>query len=56
MNINEPKFIRQIISQGIKNGWTGDNKLENQNGLIYLNELGCETSRIKPISPPNPDK
>lgn len=49
VNINEPKYIRQLILQGIKNGWTGNNKIGNQNGVIYLEQIGYETSSLKPI-------
>lgn len=43
VNINEPKYIKELILQGRKNGWTGTNKIEKQNGLNYLAEFGYET-------------
>jgi hypothetical protein len=49
VNINEPKYIRELILQGRKNGWTGTNKIEKQNGLNYLTELGYETDILLPI-------
>jgi len=48
VNINEPKYIRQFILLGIKNGWTGTNNIDNQNGLAYLTEMGFEVSPIQP--------
>jgi hypothetical protein len=50
VNINEPKYIRELILQGQKNGWTGSNKIEKQNGLNYLNELGYETDSLNPLA------
>lgn len=48
VNINEPKYIREFILQGIKNGWAGTNEITNQNGLDYLTEMGFEVSSIHP--------
>lgn len=48
VNMNEPKYIRELILQGRKNGWTGTNKIEKQNGLNYLTELGYETDILLP--------
>ncbi|SIO38912.1 hypothetical protein SAMN05421769_4055 [Chryseobacterium scophthalmum] len=48
ININEPKYIKELILQGRKNGWVGTNKMENQNGLKYLTELGYETDILLP--------
>jgi hypothetical protein len=48
ININEPKYIRQLILLGIKSGWTGTNQIEVQNGLAYLGELGYDTSSLVP--------
>ncbi len=48
VNINEPKYIRELILQGQKNGWTGNNKMEKQNGLNYLTELGYDAEVLKP--------
>jgi hypothetical protein len=53
VNINEPKYIRELILQGRKNGWTGTNKIEKQNGLNYLTELGYETNILSPIAKNN---
>ena len=47
VNINEPKYIRQLILKGIKNGWTGTNQVEKQNGLNYLIDLGYEIEKIQ---------
>ncbi|HWK07809.1 MAG TPA: hypothetical protein VNS58_29460 [Puia sp.] len=48
VNINEPKYIREFILKGLKNGWTGSNNLGVQNGLEYLTDLGFEVSNLKP--------
>lgn len=48
VNINEPKYIRELILQGHKNGWTGNNKMEKQNGLNYLTESGYDAEALKP--------
>ncbi|PIF47166.1 hypothetical protein CLU96_4214 [Chryseobacterium sp. 52] len=50
VNINEPKYIRELILLGQKNGWTGTHKIEKQNGLNYLTELGYETDILLPIN------
>lgn len=42
ININQPAWIRKLILQGIKNGWNGITKIDRQNGLSYLVELGYE--------------
>jgi hypothetical protein len=48
INLNELKYIRAFILMGQKNGWTGMNKIEIQNGLEYLNQIGYETNILKP--------
>lgn len=48
VNINEPKYIQQLIVKGRKKGWSGKNKMEKQNGLDYLSELGYEIDSLKP--------
>jgi len=48
VNINKPKYIRELILLGIKNGWTGFNKIDNQNGLSFLEELGFMTTDLSP--------
>lgn len=53
VNLNHPKYIRKLIELGRKNGWTGTNKFERQNGLNYLNELGYETDILLPINKRN---
>ncbi|OXA93499.1 hypothetical protein [Flavobacterium hercynium] len=49
VNLNEPKYIRELILQGQKNGWKGTNKFANQNGLEYLTQLGYETDILQPV-------
>lgn len=46
VNLNEPKFIRQLIELGLKKGWNGQAQLEVKNGLDWLNELGYEVSEL----------
>ncbi|WP_106914799.1 hypothetical protein [Chryseobacterium aurantiacum] len=48
VNMNEPKYIRQLILQGLKNGWTGENTIKKQNGLDYLKEWGFEIEKLQP--------
>lgn len=48
VNLHEPKFIRELVLLGLKNGWTGTNKVVAQSGLGYLKELGFEVSNIQP--------
>jgi hypothetical protein len=52
VNIHEPKYIREIILLGIKNGWEGTNTIPNQNGLAYLTEMGFDASSIQPPNLP----
>lgn len=47
INLNEPKYIRELILLGQSKGWQGNNKMERQNGLDYLYEQGYETSLLK---------
>ena len=44
INLNEPKYIRQIILGGLESGWTGTNKIADQNGLTYLENWGFDIS------------
>jgi hypothetical protein len=48
VNINEPKWIRELILLGLKNGWTGTNKIEKQDGLKYLTDLGFDVTNLLP--------
>lgn len=48
VNVNEPKYIREFILLGLKNGWTGANKIARQNGLEYLTEMGFDISQLQP--------
>ena len=47
VNLNKPKFIREFVLMGLKHGWTGTNKVEVQNGMNYLKELGFEVSKLQ---------
>jgi hypothetical protein len=44
--IHKPKYIRGFILEAIKAGWTGTNRMEIQNGIEYLNNLGLDVSSI----------
>ena len=46
VNINEPKYIRALILLGRSKGWTGTNKIDKQNGLIYLEALGYDADTL----------
>lgn len=46
VNLNEPKYIREFVLQGLENGWTGTNNLGTQNGLKYLTDLGFEVTNL----------
>ena len=46
VNLNEPKYIRELILMGQQKGWSGRNKMEKQNGLEYLDILGYETKDL----------
>ena len=48
VNINEPKYIREFILRGLKNGWTGTNNIETQDGLKCLTDLGFDVNNLKP--------
>ncbi|MGE8553683.1 MAG: hypothetical protein ACN6OB_07075 [Chryseobacterium jejuense] len=48
VNINEPKSIQKLIVKGREKGWNGKNRIEKQNGLDYLAELGYEIDSLKP--------
>ena len=45
-NIHKPKYIKGFILEGIKNGWTGANRLDIQNGVNYMNRLGFDISNL----------
>lgn len=45
-NIHHPKHIRAFILEAIKNGWTGTNRINIQDGIDYLNNLGFNVSSL----------
>ena len=49
VNLNEPKYIRELILLGRAKGWEGANKVEKQNGLHYLETLGYDVNILLPI-------
>ncbi|KYH03907.1 hypothetical protein A1704_19230 [Chryseobacterium cucumeris] len=48
VNLNEPKYIKELIVLGLKDGWSGTNLIIIKNGLNYLSELGFQTDQLKP--------
>ena len=46
VNLNEPKYIKQFILLGLKNGWSGVNSIAVQDGLDYLYQLGFEVDQL----------
>ncbi|SIQ92462.1 hypothetical protein [Chryseobacterium sp. RU33C] len=46
VNLNEPKYIKQFILLGLKNGWSGVNSIAVQDGLDYLCQLGFEVDQL----------
>ncbi|WFB69854.1 MULTISPECIES: hypothetical protein [unclassified Chryseobacterium] len=48
VNLNEPKYIKELIVLGLKDGWSGTNLITIKNGLNYLSELGFQTDQLKP--------
>lgn len=50
VNINEPRYIRELILLGWQHGWIGTNKIEKQNGLNYLMELGYDIDILLPVN------
>ncbi|NEW09331.1 hypothetical protein GK047_25635 [Paenibacillus sp. SYP-B3998] len=47
-NINYPRTIREFILYGLENGWTGENKIEFQDGIDIIGKMGYEVSWLKP--------
>ncbi|HEY9262039.1 hypothetical protein [Chitinophaga sp.] len=50
VNIHEPKYIRELILEGLERGWTGTNRIDKQNGIDYLTKWGFDTSSLSPIN------
>lgn len=48
VNLNEPKYIKELIVLGLKDGWSETNLIIIKNGLNYLSELGFQTDQLKP--------
>ena len=46
VNLNEPKFIRQLIELAAEKGWNGQSQLEIENGLDWLMELGYDVNEL----------
>ncbi|MBC9909976.1 hypothetical protein [Chitinophaga varians] len=47
VNLNYPRFIRELIECGFSRGWTGIEKIDKQDGLVYLEELGYDISPLQ---------
>lgn len=50
VNINRPKYIRAFIESGLKAGWTGFNKIEVQDGLLYLLQMGFQMEELLTVA------
>jgi hypothetical protein len=46
VNLNEPRFIRELIEFALKKGWNGQVQMEIKNGLDWLNELGYDVNEL----------
>ncbi len=46
VNLNRPKFIRDLILEGIQQGWNGTNRIGIQDGLTYLKKLGYDINSL----------
>ncbi|SMF87797.1 hypothetical protein SAMN05661091_3929 [Paenibacillus uliginis N3/975] len=47
-NLHHPKTIKKFILYGLRNGWTGENIIEFQNGLEILSEMGYDIAWLTP--------
>ncbi|WP_315045531.1 hypothetical protein [Capnocytophaga sputigena] len=47
INLNEPKYIPKLIDWAETQGWTGSNKTDPLNGLLFLQSLGYDTSPLQ---------
>lgn len=56
VNIHEPQYIREFLLLALKKGWTGNNKIDIQNGLEYLEELGYDITDLLPFPDDNQPK
>jgi hypothetical protein len=54
VNLNQPKYIREVILYGLNKGWTGKNSIEILNGLSFLSELGYKIDTLLPKKKGNP--
>jgi hypothetical protein len=42
INIHKPKWVRKFIEEGVKMGWTGQNKLDYQDGNTIIESWGYD--------------
>ncbi|NML39496.1 hypothetical protein HHL17_20005 [Chitinophaga sp. G-6-1-13] len=47
VNLNYPRYIRELIECGFGRGWTGTEKIDKQDGLVYLQELGYDIASLQ---------
>ncbi|KAF2082855.1 hypothetical protein [Flavobacterium sharifuzzamanii] len=48
INLNRPKYIKECVLYGLKNGWDGKNKVQILDGLKMLEDLGYDISVLIP--------
>lgn len=46
VNLNEPKYIKACIEYGLSKGWTGENHIEQLDGIKILNDLCYITDAV----------
>ncbi|NQX57954.1 hypothetical protein [Paenibacillus qinlingensis] len=47
-NLHNPRTVKQFVMYGLENGWNGANRIEFNNGLEILSNLGYDVSPLKP--------
>ena len=47
INLNEPKYIPELIDWAEEQGWNGSNKIAPLNGLLFLELLGYDIAPIQ---------
>lgn len=47
-NLHYPKIVKQFVLYGLGNGWNGANRIEFNDGLAILSNLGYDVLWLKP--------
>lgn len=50
LNMNYPRYVREMILLGLKKGWTGTSLLNVPDGITWLQELGFDTTDLVPVT------